>query len=103
MIQKLAEQGLEAGYPLAPHILTLDKRDYKAKNADDSTEETTDCTIEEQKSDFMTQKIEGTGSHAIGKKKNFGIHPEETKKEFRDFVASEELLPEMKQRGFVVN
>jgi len=31
------------------------------------------------------------------------MHPEEGKKEFKDFVASEELRPEMKQRGFIVN
>ena len=36
LIHKLAEEGASVGFPLAHHIVTLDKRDYKVKNADDS-------------------------------------------------------------------
>lgn len=52
----------------------------------------------------MTKKIVGSSSHqVIGKKKNFGAHPEEGKKNMQDFLPSEELTPEMKSRGFIVN
>jgi|LauGreDrversion4_2_1035121.scaffolds.fasta_scaffold124337_1 hypothetical protein len=51
----------------------------------------------------MSQKIETTGIITAGKKKNFGAQPEEGKKDLKDFIASEELTPDMKNRGFIVN
>lgn len=39
LIHKLNEDGIAVGQPLVNHIVTLDKRTYKAKNADDSGEE----------------------------------------------------------------
>lgn len=51
LIHKLNEDGIVVGQPLAAHIVTLDKRTYKAKNADDSGEEPE--LEEEQKEDFM--------------------------------------------------
>jgi hypothetical protein len=103
LIQKLDEIGREVGHPLKNHIVTLDKRDYKAKNADDSDGDP-ESQLEEQKDESMTQKIISSGSkQVIGKKKNFGAHPEEGKKNTQDFLPSEELTPEMKSRGFVVN
>lgn len=51
LVHKLNEHGLIVGQPLASHIATLDKRTYKAKNADDSGEDTE--LQEEQKEVFM--------------------------------------------------
>lgn len=50
----------------------------------------------------MGQKFQSTGGAAVGKKKHFGAQ-EESKKENKDFIASEELKPEMKVNGFIVN
>lgn len=50
----------------------------------------------------MGQKFQSTGGAAVGKKKHFGAQ-EESKKENKDFIASEELKPEMKLNGFIVN
>ncbi len=47
LIHKLAEEGESCGYPLKTHIVTLDKRDYKVKNADDSQDETAEASLEE--------------------------------------------------------
>ncbi len=53
LIHKLDETGAELGHPLKNHIVTLDKRDYKAKHADDSDggAEEDDQAHEEQKGD----------------------------------------------------
>ena len=100
LIHKLDEDGQLVGHPLSSNIVILDKRTYKAKNADDSGEDPEQ--VEEQKEDYMTQKIQTTGAITVGKKKNFGA-TEETKKDTKDFIPSEELTPEMKHRGFIVN
>lgn len=50
----------------------------------------------------MGQKFQSTGGAKIGKKKHFGAQ-EESKKGNKDFIASEELTPEMKLNGFIVN
>jgi hypothetical protein len=76
------------GHPLKNNIVTLDKRDYRPKNADDSDGEPTPSDLqssssyvsEEQKYDMMTQKIVPTGVTHLGKKKSFGVQPEDPKK-----------------------
>jgi hypothetical protein len=49
----MAEKGSEIGHPMNDNVVTIDKRTYKAKNADDSDEDA-ELKQEEQKNDFMT-------------------------------------------------
>jgi hypothetical protein len=85
------------------YINTLDNRQFVSKKTDDDD-------IEEQEEDsnqFIQQRPDVQPKKPTGIKKHFGAPKEDGEKGGekwqKDFVASNELKPEMKANGFIVD
>lgn len=89
LISKLDEAGIEVGHPAEKYIATLDKRHYKAAEADAnlSDDDRNIINLDEK----ITKVEDPTQKRTYGKQDE-----KEQKKKFKDFTPSSELNPEMK-------
>lgn len=98
IIKILAEQGKENNQLVEKNIYTLDNKSYRPSQTEDDD---LDEDGGESATKFMGSRAQiNYADQPKNKKKHFGAQKD---KQFKDFIASENLTPEHKSQGFLVD